>query len=269
MGNKKWFFLVFVVAVVGFGYYFLIPDSSMPESAPVVQIPAPPPLPVPVAVPAEPVARYPIEVATESAEKLPLPSLEASDGLFSGALAKLFGQKVLAGYFYPDRMIHRIVATVDNLPRHEAPARMRPLKPVSGPFLVKQDAALRVIDPANAQRYIPYLDLLAASEARQIVDTYLQLYPLFQRAYHDLGYPKGFFNDRLVEMLDDLLAAPDISPPLALQQPKVLYEFADPGLETLSAGQKIILRMGSDNQARAKVLLRAIRSELLSRSPAR
>jgi hypothetical protein len=52
-----------------------------------------------------------------------------------------------------------------------------------------------------------------------------------------------------------------------MTQPKVLYEFADPALEKRSAGQKIMLRLGADNMARAKRLLSAFRSELLRRSP--
>jgi len=47
-------------------------------------------------------------------------------------------------------------------------------------------------------------------------------------------------------------------------QPKVLYEFADPDLETRSAGQKILLRMGKDNELRVKAKLREIRGALLA-----
>jgi hypothetical protein len=100
-----------------------------------------------------------------------------------------------------------------------------------------------------------------AVEAKRLVATYVRLYPLFQTAYQELGYPQGYFNDRLVQAIDDLLAAPDIAEP-RLVQPKVLYEFADADLEDRSAGQKIMLRMGSGNAARVKEKLRAIRREL-------
>jgi hypothetical protein len=43
-------------------------------------------------------------------------------------------------------------------------------------------------------------------------------------------------------------------------QPKVLYEFADPALEALPSGQKILLRMGPENAARVKAKLREIRA---------
>jgi hypothetical protein len=47
----------------------------------------------------------------------------------------------------------------------------------------------------------------------------------------------------------------------------VLYQFADPELEGLSAGQKIMLRMGAENAAKVKAKLREIRRELSARPP--
>ena len=76
------------------------------------------------------------------------------------------------------------------------------------------------------------------------------------------GYPSRYFNDRVFEVIDHLLAAPDLSGPIALTQPKVLYEFADPALQDLSAGQKILVRIGPDNEAKVKAKLREIRKLL-------
>ena len=144
-----------------------------------------------------------------------------------------------------------------------------PVKPVGGPFLVERNSAGMTIDPTNARRYVRYLEIMAAVDVRRLLDLYVGFYPVFQQAYRELGYPHGRFNDRVVDTLDDLLATPDVTPPIAVTQPKVLYEFADPALEKRSAGQKIMLRMGADNMARAKRLLSAIRSELLRRSPSK
>jgi hypothetical protein len=88
---------------------------------------------------------------------------------------------------------------------------------------------------------------------------------LFQQAYEELGYPGAYFNDRLVHAIDHLLATPEIAGDLALKQPRVLYEFADPQLEMLSAGQKAMLRIGPDNARRVKAKLRALRAEITSK----
>jgi hypothetical protein len=97
------------------------------------------------------------------------------------------------------------------------------------------------------------------ANTQSLVQSYARFYPLFQKAYEDLGYPNGYFNDRLVEVIDHLLAAPDVPAPVALAQPKVLYEFADPALEARSAGQKILMRIGPVGEARVKAKLREIR----------
>ena len=62
------------------------------------------------------------------------------------------------------------------------------------------------------------------------------------------------------------LAAPELDTPPALVRPKVVYEFGDTDLETRSAGQKIMLRIGRDNAARVKAKLWEIRREILAAS---
>jgi hypothetical protein len=58
------------------------------------------------------------------------------------------------------------------------------------------------------------------------------------------------------------LAAPDIKEPVKLIQPKIVYLYADPNLEGRSTGQKILMRIGSDNEAKVKTKLQEIRQEL-------
>jgi hypothetical protein len=94
---------------------------------------------------------------------------------------------------------------------------------------------------------------------------YADSYPLFQRAYAELGFAQARFHDRLLEALDDLLEAPELAGAVKLVRPKVFYKFADPELESLSAGQKIMIRMGAENAAKVKAKLREIRRELAAR----
>jgi len=117
-------------------------------------------------------------------------------------------------------------------------------------------------DGTNYARYVPYVRVFEAIDARALVQAYVGAYPLFQRAYEELGFPGKYFNDRLVEAIDDLLATPDPATPPEFMRPRVLSEFADPDLETRSAGQKMLLRMGRENAARVKAKLGEIRREL-------
>jgi hypothetical protein len=69
-----------------------------------------------------------------------------------------------------------------------------------------------------------------------------------------------------MEAIDNLLTTPELEAPAKLLRPRVLYEFADPDIETRSAGEKILLRMGPQNAARVKAKLWEIRRELLAAS---
>ena len=108
--------------------------------------------------------------------------------------------------------------------------------------------------------------LAESIDSTKLVAFYFHYYPLFQQAYRDLGYPKGYFNDRLIEVIDHLLETPELEGPVTLVRPKVFYLYADPGLESRSAGQKILMRTGVENTRRIKAKLREIRTEIVNRS---
>jgi len=244
---------VILLAGAGVAYYFWRTNPFEPGAGPPRA--EPPASPAPAAQP-EPAIQHPLETpATPEA----LPPLAQSDGAVRDALAKLLGSEALVALLQPERIVSRIVVTIDNLPRRSVPARMLPLKPVPGTFETTRGAA---IDGRNAARYAPYVALVQGLDARATVALYVRFYPLFQKAYAELGDPRGYFNDRVIAAIDDLLEAPDAKEPPALVRPGVLYQFADPALESRSAGQKLLLRMGGANAAKVKAKLREFRAEL-------
>src|SRR5436309_1779614 len=190
--------------------------------------------------------KFPIEAATATPPQptAPLPAVSDSDGIMQDALAALFTALPLDRVFYLQEIVPRFVATIDNLPRQTVALQRMPIKPVAGSFTVAPSDGWMLLRADNATRYETYMRVMEQADAHKLVQTYVRFYPLFQKAYEDLGYPHGYFNDRLVEVIDHLLAAPDVPAPIELTQPKVLYQFADPSLEQLSAGQKILIRMG-------------------------
>ena len=224
--------------------------------------PAPVPEPVRVQAPPPPKPEVRQEIETPPAPA-PLPSLGDSDSLMLDALAGLIGNKTLMQLFHTERIIRNFVATVDNLPRRRAPMSVMPVKRASGQFITAGKEGNLTIGPKNAARYAPYVKIAETIDTKTLVGLYVRLYPLFQQAYEELGYPKQYFNNRLVVALDDLLAAPDIKEPVRLVQPGVYYLFADPDLEGRSIGQRILMRTGSANEAAIKGKLRDIRQELM------
>jgi Protein of unknown function (DUF3014) len=216
---------------------------------------APPDVPPPVTA-APPATHYPVP-----ASDAPLPPLASSDGTVLGALGEVFGKGVRQ-YLHPQEVVRRIVVTIDNLPRQNMSGQLQPHRPVAGKLrTVGEGEELRLAD-TNAARYRPYVALMDSVDAATFAAAYQKFYPLFQEAYRGLGYPDKHFNDRLVAVIDHLLQAPTMVESPALVQPHVFYKFADPKLESLSTGHKLMLRMGSENAGRVKAKLREIRGEL-------
>lgn len=268
MKRTLWWGIVVALAAgiaAAFYYWQQGQEQALPPPAPQAATPPAPPTPQPSP---EPAIRHPLDTAAAPGEAgQPVPALDESDAPLRQALAGLLGPKSLAALFYPDGIIRRIVATVDNLPRKKLAPRLIPVKPAPGKFAVSGARDKAVIGPANGARYAPYVRIAQAVDAPKLTAVYVRFYPLFQRAYEELGYPRGYFNDRLVEAIDDLLAAPAPQGPIKLVQPKVFYEYADPELEQRSAGQKIMMRMGNENAAKLKDKLGEIRREVTRRGP--
>ncbi len=193
----------------------------------------------------------------------PLPALDDSDEYFRMELAELFGGEAVA-IAVSDALIERLVATIDNLPRQRVAERVRPVESLATPFVAAsgETSGEYVLGEDNYRRYDTLVDQFVAADLDRLVELYRRYYPLFQKAYVGLGYPQGYFNDRLVEVIDHLLQTPEIDAPLSLVRPHVLYQFSDPQLEALSGGQKLLLRMGPANRARVLEKLDAFRARV-------
>ncbi|MGB8436851.1 MAG: DUF3014 domain-containing protein, partial [Burkholderiales bacterium] len=207
-----------------------------------------------------------------------LPPLGESDKLVQETLLGLVGRDSLLSFLNVSGYIQRFVVTVDNLPHKRAPVRLWPVTPTPGRFVVAGAGDATSLSAENFKRYEPFVRLVEKVDTAKAVALYVRFYPLVQEAYRELGYPDKYFNDRLIEVIDHLLATPDLAGPVRLTLPRVaesikldrpwvLYEFADPELEARSAGQKMLIRMGFDNEARLKVKLRDLRAKLARSAP--
>ena len=237
---------------------------------PVVAVAPSPPATAPGIAPqpnVAPAVRHPIEAVAPPPAPATLPSLADSDTALREALAGLITEKAFEQLVQSDRFVRRFVATVATLPRTADAADMRPVTPAPGTFATVGPEGSRQIGLDNANRYAAYVGVLAALDAKRAAAVYARHYPLFQQAYQELGYPGGYFNDRLVDAIDNVLATPDVAGGITLTQPKVLYEYADPALQSLSAGQKALLRMGPEHAAKVKAKLRELRRIIAAQHP--
>lgn len=276
---KNWIILI-VLVVLGLGawYLFKLQQDTVPD------VPAPPPVAVEQPAPppvveeetAEPDFTSPIVDEEPAIEAPALPPLAESDPVAVETLSSLVGSEPVRQYVVSEAVIPRLVATLDALSGKQVPAAIKAVEGPAGTFQATANddpaSVIRnaagdpipqyVVDPVNYRRYTPYVEMLEAADTGALVASYRDHRPLFEEAFRQLGYPEGDFDQRLRALIDELLATPDVSGTVRLIKPEAYYLYADEELESLTAGQKILLRMGPDNAARVKARLVAIRDAL-------
>lgn len=267
--NRSLFAVVLVILgalLLGWYFYARQTDVLAPE-LPVATVSEPPPgqapagpvpprhpisPPEPLAVPAEPEApRYPER-------------LEQADAFLRDHLAQRIDDPQLLQLLILNHFIEKLVLIIDKLPESEIPRPHLPVTPPKPGFLTTRGSyGELVISGSNAVRYTRYVQLAEALPEAALLRLYRGLYPLFQQAYVDLGHPDGYFNDRLIAVLEHLLQTPEVQGPIPLVPHIGRFKYADEALEARSAGQKILLRMGSDNAARIKTRLASLHRQLI------
>ncbi len=255
--------LLSIVVVAGLaGAFWLFRDDILPAAnEPVLTQPEPIADEAPAEVgPAHPL--LPLESSLSPDRTLvPLPPLDDSDSYFLLTLVDILGPEIeylLAN----EALVDRFVATIDNLTRTHVAEKIRPVGRLPDAFVADNanSTGQFYLSPENFERYDLLVGLVTRADPNVINDAYRRFYPLFQKSYQRLGYPHAYFNDRVVEVIDELLATPEPDAPVLLVRPHVLYEFADAELEALSSGQKLLLRMGSEHAANIKQVLRTLRA---------
>ena len=237
-------------------------------------------LPSPTTV-KQPIVHYPVtnvapteeEIASNNKpspaeESLPeiLPTVQQSDESIQKAFSNLRIKPSLLKLLMLENFIQRLVVSIDNLPEKRLPRVHSPLVAPSGRFIASGTTEAPQTSTRNHTRYNAHLELLESLDQQRVVKIYAHFYPLFQTAFEQLGYKNAYFNDRLIYVIDHLLETPNPPEPLLLAQPSVLHTYADPLLEELSAGQKILLRIGPEQRKKVLNSLKGYRDKLAKMS---
>lgn len=251
-------FLLLVILFAGAAWY-----SFFKQPDPVHELP-PPSLSL-----SEPVVTQPVVMEVEEGIAAlepvilpePLPPLNESDADVKQTLAEIAGTESLAQYLLKSQVISRLVATVDSLTSRQVPAQINPVKLPGGSFAVTAIADETIMSEENFARYDGYVALIQNMDSDAVIRFYQRYYPLLQQAWEDNG-GEGSFNDRLLVVIDNLLETPDVQGPVYLVKPEAFYLYKDTELEAMTAGQKILLRMGSVNAAVVKEKLTEVKLQI-------
>lgn len=279
-------FIIFMVIAIGVAWQFtgdksepvvldepVIPVENKPEES--VKIP-------------EPIIEKPevVVAAEEIVEpvKNPLPLLDNSDGWLKLKLPEVTWRKELLKLIIDEDMIRRFVVFTDNFAQGIIAYTHSPFIAPSTKFTPNVDSvrfqnvtqksegmdsvssktvkqSIWQWDENSSRRFSLYVDLLRSMDSETLVQWYMEIKPLIDEAYNELGYEDDFtntFQSAITRVLDMELP----NSPMEIIQPSVMYKFLDPELEALEDADKLLLRLGKDNLLVMKSFLLEIHEKL-------
>ncbi len=200
--------------------------------------------------------------------KEPLPTLDESDAWLKIKLPELTWRKELLALIIDDDMIRRFVVFTDNFSQgtvayEHSPFVLPSIKftPQKGDTTQADTQKVLQWNEESSKRFSLYIDLLRSMDSDSLVQWYLEVKPLIDEAYSELGYDDDFTNtlqSAITRVLD--MELPKSS--MELVQPSVMYKFANPQLEALPDSDKLLLRLGKDNLLVIKSILLELHEKL-------
>ena len=170
--------------------------------------------------------------------------------------------KILAPEFtqwlLPQQQIRKWVATVDMMAEGRYPRKYPAIDFPLGKFVVeKQGDSIHQAD-SNFKRADVLISALTKIEPQQLADYYQQWQPIFEKAYKEQG-KRDRFTERLALAIDTIIGLEPLPENATLKQPHVFYTYADPALEQRSDLEKLVWRLGTDNQQALQAYLKQLK----------
>jgi hypothetical protein len=191
---------------------------------------------------------------TELAEVSPLPSLDESDNWLKEKLPSLTWRNELLKLVIDDNMIRRFVVFTDNFSQGTLTYKHSPLTLPSSSFSAietqnfdESNQQEWLWDKSSERRFSLYIDLIKSTDSESLINWYLEIKPLIDEAYTELGYPDDKFTDTLQSAITRVLDAELPKSPLKIIRPSVMYKYQDPAIEALDDVDKLLLRLGKEN----------------------
>jgi len=245
---------VLVIGLLVFGLGLPIYFIFRRDPAPVADQAAAPPVVQPAPESAAPLGA--------AGEPIDVPPLDESDSLVRELVRKLSSHPGVAAWLATDGLIRNFTVVVANIAEGRTPAgHLRAIAP-SGSFRIIERSDSQFIDPRSYARYDRIADAVASIDAAGSARLYSALKPRIEEAYRDLGVQEPSFDRTLERAIVSLLAAPIPDGQVDVTPRGIVYGYADADLESVTAAQKQLMRMGPRNARIIQQKIREIALEL-------
>jgi len=215
-----------------------------------------------------------IQTIAEPVEKNPLPLLNDSDSWMQEKLKTMTWRKELLKLIIDEDMIRRFVVFTDNFAQGQLAYEHSPVVQPQSAFsgietkeFTKENGKIWRWDEKSSRRFSLYIDLLRSFDSESLVSWYMELKPLIDQAYSELGYEGDDFTETLQAAITRVLDMEIPKQPIEIIRPSVMFHYKDPKIEALDDADKLLLRLGKENLLVLKSVLLEI-SEKIGRQDA-
>ena len=194
----------------------------------------------------------------EAGEQLSLPPLDETDALVRQLIARLSSNPTVAAWLTTDGLLVNFAQVTRQISNGEGPTQeLGAIGPVPT-FRVRTSRDDLFVDPSSYRRYDRYAQAVSSIDARGAARLYATTKPRILEAYRRMGEPTAEFDPVLERAIVELLSVPAVQGDIKLAPHGIVYAFVDPRLESMSAAQKNLLRMGPENVQAVQGKLREI-----------
>lgn len=184
-------------------------------------------------------------------QPLDLPALDTSDTFLREMVATLSRHPLIARLIATDGIVRTTALAIEQIGNGRTPALpLKVLRPSSRLAIVGGETGR--IDPRTYARWDAASASLVTINPSDAAQLYVNVKPLFDEAYRELGHPNGDFDASIVRAIEMLNDTPRLTAEPELLRRPGYYEHSDATLRSLPPVQKQFLLIGLDN--RQKIL---------------
>jgi hypothetical protein len=184
-------------------------------------------------------------------QPLPLPALDASDGFLRDLVAALSNHPMLARLLATPGLVREGTLAVVQIGEGRTPiVPLTSMRPATRAAATSSSGS--GIAAGSYERWggsIAALTSVSASDAAQV---YVNVKPLFDQAYTELGNPNGDFDVAIVQAIHTLDETPSTADTATVTSRPGYIEYDDPALKALRPVQKQYLLLGPANRAKVR-----------------
>jgi len=199
----------------------------------------------------------------------PLPSSAALDALVRDRLARASNLPAFAAWLREHDLLRRFVTVVGNVAEGDSPREAVSFLAPADAFEARERAGKHFIEKQSYARYDVIGAVVGSLDMGVLVSTYREMRHLAERLHQESARPGSTFDAKLHLAFEQVLAVPVIDGEVEVVPRGALYVYADPKLESLTAAQKHLLRMGPENLRRIQAKVREASQQLTQQAARR